>query len=139
MNSQHFSKYVGIPYKPRGRDKTIGLDCWGLIHIVLKEMFGINVPSYNEYDESEDWVAMSNTIKRNISDWSKIQSECARAGDVVLIRMRGEPLHVGIVIDSGTMLHILKGINSVVEHYDGIKWQRRVLGIYRYGGVTHAG
>ena len=136
MNSQHFSKYIGIPYKPRGRDKTDGLDCWGLIHVVLKEVFNINVPSYDEYDDTENWAAMAGVIRRHVTDWRKINTEFVRPGDVVLMRMRGEPLHVGVIIGPGQMLHILKGINSVIERHDGVMWKHRVLGIYRYGGTS---
>lgn len=36
-------QYVGIPYKPMGRDQR-GIDCWGLVMMVYRDWFGVELP-----------------------------------------------------------------------------------------------
>jgi cell wall-associated NlpC family hydrolase len=126
-----YSHYIGIPYKATGR--TIeGSDCWGLVCMVARDIFKVDMPSYNEYSPDEDWQEMSDVIQRHIKEWDTVTAGDEVAGDVVLMRLRGQPLHVGIVIGNNRMIHIMKGINSVMEDYTGRVWNKRVLGIYRY-------
>lgn len=42
-----FSKYVGIPFVPGGRDRK-GADCYGLMVLVYREMFNTELPEYDE-------------------------------------------------------------------------------------------
>jgi cell wall-associated NlpC family hydrolase len=50
-----------------------------------------------------------------------------------LLRMRGVPMHIGLVVRAGQMLHIADEANSCLEDYRTSVWARRVLGFYRYG------
>jgi cell wall-associated NlpC family hydrolase len=38
------AQYVGLPFRDKGRART-GLDCYGLVVLVLREQFGVEVPS----------------------------------------------------------------------------------------------
>ena len=54
-------------------------------------------------------------------------------GDGVLLRVMGRPIHVGVVVARGWMLHIEKNCDSLIERYaGGSRWERRVLGFYRH-------
>jgi len=37
--------YVGLPFKAHGRERN-GVDCWGLVRLVLAERFRLALPSY---------------------------------------------------------------------------------------------
>lgn len=128
-------EYIGIPYESCGR-KREGADCWGLVRMILRERFDIEVPMYNEYTDSEDFSSSERVIKDKTEsgEWDQVSFENARAGDVVVLRVRGYPIHVGLYLGKGRMIHILRKIKSVVEDLRTPQWKFRVIGYYRYMG-----
>ena len=124
--------YVGLPFKSLGRTRA-GLDCWGLVHVVYREAFGIEVPRYGEYADAYDIEEVGALVRGEIvTRWREVSPE--RLGDVVLLRVRGQPCHVGVTVAHGKFLHAFEGTRSCVERYDGLKWSRRIMGFYRYAG-----
>lgn len=125
--------YIGLPFKEHGRDRR-GVDCWGLVRLVMAEQFGIVLPSYSTYYDSttrEDQLAP--LIAEERQHWIPIEHGEEVFGDVVVLRMRGQPIHVGLVIEKGRMLHAEVGIGSVLDSYVSARWILRVTGFYRYG------
>lgn len=131
-----FDKYIGIPFKDRGR--TIeGLDCWGLIVLVYRELFSIELPSFsNDYQSAMDRESIQQTVLGHMSPWIEVEGGREEVGDGIL--MRGKPYHMGIVAFSGRMLHIEDGIfgGSRIEPYMSPLWANRIIGFYRYGNQT---
>lgn len=126
--------YVGLPFRAHGRDRN-GVDCWGLVRLVLAERFGTRLPSYADgYASVEDAEDIGRLIRGKMGPWREVTPGQVQAGDVVLMRLLNQPMHVGVVVASGWMLHIEDGIDACLEPYDGAKWRRRVLGLYRYDG-----
>jgi cell wall-associated NlpC family hydrolase len=140
-------QYVGIPWKPHGRDRA-GVDCWGLVRLVLREQFGILLPSYDEgYGDAgpRDMKAIGAIIAaerpryREIARFDPATGAMPlgdeRPGDVLTIRRTGlVASHVSLVVAKYTMLHIEEGVDSVHENYAGPLWRRRLDGAYRYAG-----
>jgi len=124
--------YVGLPYKAGGRDRS-GLDCWGLVLLVLRERFGIDVPVYGGVTWS---VATSADVARKIEQeragWAQIDAGQERPGDVILMRLRGYPIHVGVVLGDGMMLHAHDGADVTREPYQSVHWRHRIVGFYRH-------
>lgn len=52
--------YVGLPFKKMGRDRS-GLDCWGLVRLILDEQAGVLLPAYSE-DDPDGWSIESHAI-----------------------------------------------------------------------------
>lgn len=134
MAADWINNYVGIPFKDKGRTRE-GLDCWGLVRLFYQERFDLVLPSYEEsYPSavSDDLEELGRLIRGEMGPWREITEP--RFGDGVLLRMVGQPVHCGIIVDPAgkKMLHIEKGIDSCIEHYDGVRWKRRVLGFYRH-------
>ena len=127
------NKYERVPFKEKGRDLS-GCDCWGLVRIILKEECGIDVPSYVEaYETTND----RDTLNALISDesgqyWQEIPKGQEKPFDVVVLKMRGVPMHVGIVIGAGKMIHCARGVGTAIERYRSIKWQDNVTGFFRW-------
>lgn len=125
-------RYIGLPFQDHGRDRQ-GLDCWGLARLVLSEQFGIALPSFaHEYRRTTEIGHISALIEREAKTWISIASGNEEGGDVIVMRIHGKPVHVGLVLGDQHMLHIECGINSVIERYNSLRWKERVFGFYRY-------
>lgn len=136
-------RYIGIPFLDGGREREEGLDCWGLLWLVEREVFGTRVPSFaGDYGDTQDHARIAALIEANLPGWLPVVEPglesglccfgAERPGDGVLLRRRGRPLHVGVVVAPARMLHIEAGTASVLDRYDGLKERHRVLGIYRH-------
>jgi cell wall-associated NlpC family hydrolase len=126
--------YIGLPFQDHGRDKS-GLDCWGLVRLVMAEQFGIALPSFlREYERTTQVDRISALIERESVKWRLIAKGLEMCGDIIVLRVRGKPMHVGVVLGDRHMLHIEHGINSVIESYAGARWSERIAGFYRYKG-----
>ena len=89
--------YIGIPFRYRGRHLDEGLDCWGLIRVVYRDRFGLELPSYLDRAYNRESVG---TAKKAIEDGAETlfvkHSTAARVGDCVMLHIRGLPLHVAL-------------------------------------------
>lgn len=125
-----FNKYVGIPFKEKGQDWD-GCDCWGLVRLFYRTEYGVILTDLTTYykDTSD---------KINIGQAAEIEKHNARLtdspkeGDVILFRFFGYPMHVGIYINDQKMLHVMKGIDAIIERHDKSPWKHRKLGVYVY-------
>jgi len=127
--------YIGLPFREKGRDRD-GLDCWGLVRLVLAEQFGVLLPSYaDDYACTLEVSENARLISGRKGDWSEVPAGEERAGDVLLLRMAGHECHVGIVVAPGIMLHIEAGHDAVWDRYHGLRWKNRVVGAYRWAAA----
>lgn len=125
-------RYIGLPFREHGRDRA-GLDCWGLVRLVMGEQYNLALPSFaTSYDRTTNAESIGRLIRRETRGWRAIELGHEDTGDVAVLRMRGEPMHVGVVLGDRQMLHIEQGIDSAIEHYDCLRWKDRVCGFYRY-------
>lgn len=103
-----FDEYVGLTFLAKGRDRA-GLDCWGLTRLVLAERAGIIMPRYDDQGH-DDIDGLSAT-------YLEIPREEARALDCAIlltdVKVRrgwcAKPIHIGVFIDAGHVLHIEEG------------------------------
>lgn len=124
--------YIGLPFRDHGRDRS-GVDCWGLVRLVMSEQFGIALPSFSaEYRHTAEKSSIAPLIEREIPKFEGVGAGEERLGDIVVLRLRGAPMHVGLVLGDGQMLHAEEGIDSGIDRYRGPRWQNRIFGFYRY-------
>ena len=126
--------YVGLPFQEGGRSRD-GLDCYGLLRLVINERFGGAVPEYEgiAYRPGQDHDLLVALMDERIRLWRPIAIGAEQPGDGVLLRVMGRPIHVGVVVGPGLMLHIEKSCDSVLERFcAGSRWERRVLGFHRH-------
>lgn len=110
MNWQE--KYVGLPFKDFGRDFG-GVDCWGLVRLVLARECGIDVPTYGEIS-ARDLIRVTSTIAHDsdADPWLPVERHAVKPFDVVL--MRGRPMHVGIMTARDRVLHVEERTSAVL-------------------------
>ena len=125
-------KYIGLPFLEKGRTAD-GADCWGLVRIIYLDEFGIYLPSYVEsYKDTSDAAEIGHLFRSQSPRWLKIQPGEEQPGDVIVLRMHGQPMHVGVVVGDKQFLHVTKHVDGVLEKYRSMVWAGRVLGFYRH-------
>lgn len=126
-----WAKYVGKEFSERGRGPD-SYDCWGMVQLIYRQEKAVELPSYLEhYDSTEDREIIGQTIFRERQEhWSEVRKP--QMFDAVLLRMRGVPMHVGIVTKPGYMVHCAHGINTVHERFDSMRWADKIQGFFRY-------
>ncbi|MBG95136.1 MAG: hypothetical protein CL793_07780 [Chloroflexi bacterium] len=129
MSSGWESSYIGIPYQNRGRDRE-GIDCYGLVVLVFREVFGVRLTSFDDFDiESPDIHQVWDDSRR--SEWVRVADEDVRPGDVVDAILMRIP-HCGIVVDTNRMIHSRVGVGVLIENFSRGYFCRRIRGIYRH-------
>lgn len=137
----HTANYIDLPFKPNGRSRE-GLDCWGLIWLVYKEHFKIELPSFSEFYNEKDVLKragmpnIARLIEYNKDNGWTLVSESVderkeQEGDAIWIRIGRYQSHVGVVIKPGWMLHILEFSKVTTESYRDYFWKNRVKAFYR--------
>ncbi len=126
--------YVGLPYADKGRDRD-GVDCWGLVRLVYAELLGLELPSHADgYVSAEELADVTRAIRGHMRPWAPVAR--ARTLDVVLLRLVGQPAHVGVIAGRGLMMHVHAGIDVALERIDTLLWRRRIVGYYRHHQVS---
>lgn len=128
--------YICVPFEEKGRERS-GVDCWGLVRLIYKEKLGIELPSLLFYKNTTDRPTIKKIYEEESgSHWKQIPFGEEKEYDVIVLRMMGFPMHVGIVLQGGFMIHCLKGSGTVIVNYLDKQWIKRIVGFYRHGDVT---
>lgn len=112
------SKYLDARYVKNARTYN-EVDCYGLCYLYNKDFLGIEIPKYADFD-----------VDKN--KFKKIKIGKETPGDIILFDIKGYPVHVGIIIQKGTMLHIMENSKPLIENYNSHKWHKRINSIWRY-------
>lgn len=134
-------KYIGIPYKSKGRDPEEGIDCWGLVKIVYENEFGVDLPSYDEgYKDAHNRKDASKKIGKSLDqsiddgNWKTIEMEDLKEGDILIIDIAGIPCHIGIYVGCGHVMHVREGTLTCIEDYESKQFAGKIRSGYRYIG-----
>jgi cell wall-associated NlpC family hydrolase len=119
------NKYIGIPFKAHGRDIS-GFDCFGLCRYVLKEQFGSDLPEWIPEGDSA-----SDLMKKYDEQWNHLEPiEEPEVGSVGLFNFVGMPIHMGLYIGDGMLLHVMINETSVAEKLGSRRLTGRLYGWY---------
>lgn len=121
-------RYLEIPFVEHGRDER-GVDCWGLVRLIYRDAYGIDLPDYTDvYETTGDHTAIARQINDARADWTRLSGP--RAGAVVEIAIAGHPWHVGVMLNEAQFIHALRGVGVSVERVTDRIWARRVQGYF---------
>lgn len=125
--------YKHIPFKEKGRDRN-GIDCWGFPYLVHREQLGNELPAYNEgYCTTKDVDEISSMIKTaRLTHWEPVAANQAQEGDIVILRIMGEPWHCGLMLDRTRFAHMERTAGLVQESIESMRWAKRIEGFYRW-------
>lgn len=128
-----WNKYIGAGFQIKGRGPDV-FDCWGLLQWVYAHDHPARpaLPGYEEfYEDTNDRDTLSQVIfEQRQARWREVTAP--QEFDAVLLRMRGVPMHVGVVTKPGHMIHCAHGIGTTHERFDSLRWRDKVLGFFRY-------
>ena len=124
------SKYIGIPYIPKGRTAS-GLDCYGLAIHVLKFEGNIILKDELKYPATADFSKEAEiAIKSHLeSYWNEVESP--ELFDIAIFKIHGIKSHIGIMIDHLHFLHTYQGADSNLGRIDDKNWAKRLHGYFR--------
>lgn len=123
---------IGVPFLKKGRDMS-GWDCWGAVRFGLLNGFGVEVPSFTEdYTTSDDRESVSALITRESIDWPEVPLSEAQPGDVLILRVLGQPWHCGLVVEPPYFIHAGRSVGTVRTRWDSLLWEKRILGVHRH-------
>jgi len=124
--------YLGLPWMEKGRDRK-GVDCWGLCRLAYAEKRAILLQSFHhDYTNVLDRVAIQRAIDAEIEAmFAPVAEPDVLPWDFILLREGTRPVHVGLVVAPGRMLHIEADSTSRVQRWTDPEFRLRVVGFYR--------
>ncbi len=132
--------YLQTPYVWHGREPA-GWDCWGLIAWCRPRHFGLVAESHAGLYTPEKPAGLAarfdlqeQMITAHLGPWQRVPR---RPGAVVLFKIRGRPVHVGLYVGQGSFLHAIAPAGyrpgtpaTHLERLDETVWANRVEGFY---------
>ena len=123
-------EYIGIPFQSGGRDRR-GLDCYGLIRLVLMEQYGCQLPLLDgKYDNALNLYDTSPLFFQQLPILTeKIAGPQERA--LALLEMHQLPCHLGLFCGGESIIHSRAGVGVVAEKIDSRRLPGKIVGWYR--------
>lgn len=109
-------KLLGKPYKP-GANGPNAYDCWGLVQVVQKELFGREMPDIRTPPSDNNPRTMIAFIRSHPARKQWRKADGPRHGRIVEMCRSNLPFHIGVYldIDRGGILHAAQGLGVVFD------------------------
>jgi cell wall-associated NlpC family hydrolase len=122
-------KYLGIPYRHRGRTMD-GLDCWGFLKLVYADL-GFTLFDIEDLQYSKVWgLKGRDYFKENYAnDWIRVDDPEPLDG-ILFVNSRGIANHAGVVLENRRFIHCCRQ-GVIVSRLDDVSWKQKTEGFYR--------
>jgi probable lipoprotein NlpC len=132
---EFINKLVGIEFKDCGRDRS-GLDCWGLILLIYRELFKVTIMDKDPEVSAMDVEQANAFFLEQTRLWQEVPIGKEKLGDVIVFKAGGWVNHAGMVVEPGLMIHTRLDLPTCIEHYNLGTWKTKMSGIFRYAKFT---
>jgi len=123
------SEYIGIPFLSKGRN-TSGIDCYGLTRLVLRNVYGKELPDFY-YPDAMDKKNIRKLLDQNQPLLAGTETDEPEEGDIAIMKYGGIPCHIGIYVGEGKILHIRVKTDSILERVGSARLKARIAGYYK--------
>jgi len=133
-------KYIGIPYKHNGRKLEDGLDCWGLVLAIYKEL-DITIPVSDGTGEIDPYWYKKEPDRywrflQQLGD--PVNLDQLQSMDIVYFALIDGTIisHAGVMLDQNRFIHTLQRRNCRVNRMDRF-WRKKFCGARRLTKVNY--
>jgi NlpC/P60 family putative phage cell wall peptidase len=127
--------WLGTPYRHQGRQRTVAVDCVGLVFGVAQAVgFGDRqfwtrvAHGWCDYDRIPDGHTLQRAFSLFLPEYPQHKAE---PGDVLLIRFAGYPRHTAFLTERDTIIHAYSGCKKCVENRWAHSWRVDTVTAYR--------
>jgi len=130
----NFKKYIGLKYKKSGLSIE-GLDCFGLLHLIYKEMLGVELPKLNHLGYDRNWDG-SQITENMYTYWYRVDPPYKMYDGLIFCRYTGSRIadHIGMYLGDNKLLHIEEGKTSEIARLMGTSFEDRLYAVMRLKG-----
>lgn len=122
-----YGKYLGIPYKKSYEPSFDGCDCYGMVKLIYKTEFDIDLPTY--VIDLNDQKLISEKIEECKPLYVKLNQPMPNCIlGLVLINKYTD--HTGIFMESDKFLHTNSKNGIHVNRINNPWWKRHISGYY---------
>lgn len=104
MKGHWARRLLGKPWSRDG-DGPDRFSCWGLVRLVFREQYGIELPPVGVGDFAS--AAFTESVKADASGWESVELADAQEGDLLMVVRHDGERHVGVIVMSSTGLRVL--------------------------------
>ena len=119
---------VGVPFRHRGRNPKIGVDCAG---VVLCSVWaaGCELPDCIGYGPQPKSDFLLDELKKRAQ---RVHRDDAEPGDILLFQYRVDmPMHFGVLLSNNYVVHAHSTTGRVIKHKITAAWSSRLHSIWR--------
>lgn len=130
----NYSKYIGTEWKSGGREVGSYLDCWGIVWAIYNNEYEIYLPKLEHIAIGNGTRETTEAIESVFPQIYKSfeAAESPKEGSVIMMRMAGHPIHIGVAISDNRMIHSIQNAGCVVENFKQKVWEHRIEGFYNH-------
>lgn len=126
-------KYIGVPFVDGGRD-IHGADCWGLLCLIYKDLFDVELPDYSISAFDTEEVVKTMSYESKVHNWCEVEDY--QAGDIIAMAMHPRYTdmvnHVGLFLGRSSFIHTQKTTGAIISPVNHMVYGQRIQGAYRW-------
>jgi len=134
-----FDKYIGIPYKHKGRDFD-GCDCFGLCWLILINELNVDIPDFTDLKYTKEFYRRKEDIfKDNIYNFAnQIDPPYKKLDGILFYSELSNNIvnHMGIMVDNHRFIHLEEDTCSKIDKLTPY-WESRLYTGVRYFGKNN--